>query len=360
MAYQTFERNGYEENLMDEFIHDPKIRFYFNQLDVLGDITEACPTKNLDKTNVGLVKVGAKPLSGIRGLYFTKGMWKVKFLDNDYEVITCIFRYHDKETLVKSYHIAHSFLKKVIMYKRHIHEDDGTILEELNDYQLVELDERKSKENGINKLRQFRQSETRYRRSPPEEKNNYRKTIHDSFERSESLDSLYEREKKKKKRKKSNGSININLVKSPGMKEKPRKLTKFESKFLKYCDYSTIDMINHIMDQNRESRLMDHGKTFTLKHGLYDINPRESDGEYNDVCTNGYMFPYLNGENLQRRFGQQNVTETREFWTAVREPGTVKNQNALTRKVIERISQENHKRIEGRGQPSKESYKFDY
>ncbi|UKK02110.1 hypothetical protein MACK_001465 [Theileria orientalis] len=293
MAYKTFERNGYEENGMNEFLNDPKIRFYFNQLDVLGDITEACPTKNLDKTNVGLVKVGAKPLSGIRGLYFTKGMWKVKFLDNDYEVITCIFRYYDKETLVKSYHIAHSFLKKVIMYKRHIHEDDGTILEELNDYQLVELDERKSKDNGINKLKQFRHNETRYRRSPPEDKNNFKKTMSTTLERSESLDSLYEREKKKKK-KKSKGSININLVKTPGLKEKPRKLTKFETKFLKYCNYSTIDMINHIMEQNRESRLIDHGKTFTLKHNVYNLKPNGSDCQYNEVCTNSHMFPYLN------------------------------------------------------------------
>lgn len=258
-------------------LDDPKISFYFKKLDDLGDISRLYPTRYMDKTNVGMAKVGARPLSGIRGLYFTKGMWKVRFLDDDYDVITCLFRYSDRETLIKSYHIAHLFLQKVIEYKRQIHEDDGTILEKLEERQLVELDNRKSKDRAAMKPREGAGgSQTR---PHSERRHDPKRPSYASSNDSEYLEAGESGRGKKRKSEKlsdssTESSINVGIVKSPGSK-KPRKLSNFEAKFLKYCDYSALEMIHHVIDKARESRLSEHGKTYCVKHRVGDVKSRE-------------------------------------------------------------------------------------
>eukprot|EP00375_Theileria_parva_P002263 XP_764941.1 hypothetical protein [Theileria parva strain Muguga] len=270
MASETTEESVSAINKQLESINDPKIKSYFSELETLGDITKSNFGKTIDRVNVGLSKVGARPVSGIRGLYFNKGMWKVKYYDNDYEIVTCLFRYDDTDKLIKSYHIARSFLNKVIEYNRHINEDDGTILEELNNDQLIELDKRKSKVTYEVTSRPYL-SDLCDKNDPLIIENLSLKRTRNTQPGAYLTRPYYRDSQVKRRKKETPTSINniaipvITTARNVGTRIKNRKLSKFEAKILKYSNYSTIEMIHDMIDKNCESKLCDHGKFYSIK-----------------------------------------------------------------------------------------------
>uniref|UniRef100_A0A3B0MNR7 Uncharacterized protein n=1 Tax=Theileria annulata TaxID=5874 RepID=A0A3B0MNR7_THEAN len=316
MASETSEESVCGINNQLESINDPRIKSFFSELETLGDITKSIYGKTIDRVNVGLSKVGARPVSGIRGLYFNKGMWKVKYFDNDYEVVTCLFRYDDTDKLIKTYHIARSFLNKVIEYNRHINEDDGTILDELTNDQLIELDKRKSKVTYEITSRPYL-SDLCDKNDPLIIENlslkRTRKTQPTNF-----VQKPYYRdnEVKRKKREAPEPTNNFDLQaimasRNVGTGIKNRKLPKFEAKILKYSNFSTIDMIHDMIDKNCEAKLCDHGKIYSIKQKnceFRSIDQSEKSSE-NTIGQAAVKHEMINGSKRENNCESQKSKE---------------------------------------------------
>ncbi|KAL8435049.1 hypothetical protein ACSSS7_002719 [Eimeria intestinalis] len=75
--------------------------------------------------------VGKKPFSGVRGIYFQQGLWKVKYRGEQEEAMK-LFPYSpgDEKEMKTQFELARSFLRQVIDKGRHLHDSDGEGLSE--------------------------------------------------------------------------------------------------------------------------------------------------------------------------------------------------------------------------------------
>ncbi|OEH77986.1 hypothetical protein cyc_00421 [Cyclospora cayetanensis] len=75
--------------------------------------------------------VGKKPFSGVRGIYFQQGLWKVKYRGDQEEAMK-LFPYcpGDEKDMKLQFELARSFLRQVIDKGRHLHDSDGEGLSE--------------------------------------------------------------------------------------------------------------------------------------------------------------------------------------------------------------------------------------
>ncbi|KAL8447155.1 hypothetical protein Emag_004421 [Eimeria magna] len=75
--------------------------------------------------------VGKKPFSGVRGIYFQQGFWKVKYKGEQEEAMK-LFPYSpgDEKEMKSQFELARSFLRQVIDKGRHLHDSDGEGLSE--------------------------------------------------------------------------------------------------------------------------------------------------------------------------------------------------------------------------------------
>ncbi|KAL8272861.1 hypothetical protein Esti_003248 [Eimeria stiedai] len=75
--------------------------------------------------------VGKKPFSGVRGIYFQQGLWKVKYRGEQEEAMK-LFPYSpgDEKQMKCQFELARSFLRQVIDKGRHLHDSDGEGLSE--------------------------------------------------------------------------------------------------------------------------------------------------------------------------------------------------------------------------------------
>ncbi|CDJ46541.1 hypothetical protein, conserved [Eimeria brunetti] len=75
--------------------------------------------------------VGKKPFSGVRGIYFQQGLWKVKYRGEQEEAMK-LFPYSpgDEKDMKSQFELARSFLRQVIDKGRQLHDSDGEGLSE--------------------------------------------------------------------------------------------------------------------------------------------------------------------------------------------------------------------------------------
>ncbi|CBZ54670.1 unnamed protein product [Neospora caninum Liverpool] len=85
--------------------------------------------KNLTRPRGGRTKrfnVGKKPFSGVRGIYFQQGAWKVRYRGDQEEVLK-VFPYvnGDFDSMWVQFSLARQFLRQVIAKGRQLHDSDG-------------------------------------------------------------------------------------------------------------------------------------------------------------------------------------------------------------------------------------------
>ncbi|PHJ24675.1 ap2 domain transcription factor ap2x-5 [Cystoisospora suis] len=100
----------------------------FSELEGLGLLTRPKGGR-LKRFNVG-----KKPYSGVRGIYFQQGAWKVRYRGNAEEVVK-LFPYthgvsRDLRSMSKQFKLARQFLRQVIAKGRQLHDSDGEGLSE--------------------------------------------------------------------------------------------------------------------------------------------------------------------------------------------------------------------------------------
>ncbi|AFZ79269.1 hypothetical protein BEWA_021160 [Theileria equi strain WA] len=261
--------NDAQEDVVSLYMH--QYRYYFNELERLGRLNAARHELEGDNQYCGNTKAGAKPLSGIRGLYFSKGSWRVKYLDDQGEVITCYFNYNDPKLLIAGFKVAYSFLKKVIEYKRQVNKDDGLVLEELSNEELLELDNRKKKRDLL--LMEQKNAPTLRERNTPSVSSGWAT----SFSTEYSTGYLDEQANLPKiKRNRGRPRIDREYVTPPdeylwnsenffdwgqtavakrAPVKKPRRLSRFQEKFESYMHHSTHDLIDDMITQGMQERM---------------------------------------------------------------------------------------------------------
>ncbi|KAF8821818.1 AP2 domain transcription factor AP2X-5 [Cardiosporidium cionae] len=95
--------------------------------DVIEALQDLQHLSTLTRPRDGLpkrVNVGAKPFSGVRGIYFQQGLWKVKYKGNN-EAGVRVFPYKTVEEMRKQFFVAKKFLHTVIGKGRQLHDSDG-------------------------------------------------------------------------------------------------------------------------------------------------------------------------------------------------------------------------------------------
>ncbi|KAK1933091.1 hypothetical protein X943_002131 [Babesia divergens] len=125
---------------------------YFEDLESIGPLNTRDDASVSAKESGRKIKVGAKPLSGVRGIYYTRGTWRVQYRGNGQDIVSCVFNYDTKEVLIATFDLAFKLLRRVIKLGRHIKKEDGMIIGELTEDRLLDLDRRSrlrtSKQNG--------------------------------------------------------------------------------------------------------------------------------------------------------------------------------------------------------------------
>ncbi|PFH37171.1 hypothetical protein BESB_036290 [Besnoitia besnoiti] len=85
--------------------------------------------KTLTRPRGGRMKrfnVGKKPFSGVRGIYFQQGAWKVRYRGDQEEVLKVFpYTHGDLESMWTQFALARQFLRQVIAKGRQLHDSDG-------------------------------------------------------------------------------------------------------------------------------------------------------------------------------------------------------------------------------------------
>lgn len=242
----------------DAIFNECKLRYqhYFDMLDRLGhmDMTteDFCGSK---KRRIELAKVGAKPLSGVRGVYFSRGSWKVKYRDDYGEIVSCVMGYDNNQTLIATFDIAYLLLRKVISYGRQINTEDGAVIDPPTEKKLIALDNRHKRSScaAYRSGENTQSVRTRYRE------------IHRAIPYGTELDDIEETNKKKQlskiakikrrmvSRVDNTAADDQHVVGTLESHNKLYKLTPFERKFADYSCVNTKDMLKDVMTNCRRT-----------------------------------------------------------------------------------------------------------
>ncbi|KAK2196634.1 hypothetical protein BdWA1_001882 [Babesia duncani] len=233
-----------------------RYKHYFDVLDQLGEFGKWKNDNVKKPPKVELSKVGAKPLSGIRGIYFSKGCWKVKYIDDYGEIVPCILQYDSDETLIASFDVSHLLLRKVIEYGRQINTEDGTIIDEPTKEKLIALDNRNKRGYSplsCNVADGFKGLRSRLREVHPVVP--YGTIAQDDEDDDEDYEEEVLKRRKGNAKSKKRGRPRVVSEKSDrriindfSQEMKGYRMSAFEKKLTDYADLSTMGLLDHVID----------------------------------------------------------------------------------------------------------------
>ncbi|GIX60726.1 AP2 domain transcription factor AP2X-5 [Babesia caballi] len=237
---------------------------YFHELEQLGPLDESDDNSSGKKDGNKNIKVGAKPLSGVRGIYYTRGTWRVQYRGGDRETVTCVFNYDSKDVLIATFDLAFRLLRRVIELGRQLKKEDGVIITQLTEERLLDLDRR-------SKMRTARQEHMAAKdmlllssKRTSRQRHSYTDDGESDAGDSES-DPMYHSVRKKGRHDTDDGHYysqstprhstmlrmaGPSLAQPPNMGCYAGKLNSFERVFHSYTNYDTHELLNYLIDEN--------------------------------------------------------------------------------------------------------------
>ncbi|ORM40118.1 uncharacterized protein BXIN_1207 [Babesia sp. Xinjiang] len=277
---------------------------YFEELDRLGPLEESEVVTSARKESGKKSRVGAKPLSGVRGIYYTRGTWRVQYRGVDREVVTCVFTYDSKDVLIATFDLAFKLLRKVIDLGRQMKSEDGMIITSITEERLLDLDRR-------SKLRPAKQDSASSKelttasgkRISRQRQDKYLDDCEDDDEDSDS-DNVYSPVRKKTRlstedaSKKSKmlpyhapmpymGGTSTGLL--PAMPCYAGKMNSFERMFQSYGSFTTHQLINYLIEKNcmrsNERALAERQKRYHTGNTAHTASVGEFEGKSCPDCV---------------------------------------------------------------------------
>ncbi|GFE53185.1 AP2 domain transcription factor AP2X-5, putative [Babesia ovis] len=296
---------------------------YFQELDRLGPLEKTDAASVSRKDSGKKVKVGAKPLSGVRGIYYTRGTWRVQYRGADREIVSCVFNYDSKDVLIATFDLAFKLLRRVIYLGRQVKSEDGMIITELTEERLLDLDRR-------SRQRSTKQDNVGSKELPSVPSKRIIRPRHDRFmgdcDDGDSDPDVYSPVRKKTRPVVDETPYNANMMPHhasmpymPGtgttmlsnMGCYPAKLSSFERMFQSYGNFTTHQLISYLIEKNC---MRNKERVAPEQHGVCqmgnDVHPTSVDeygGDiyqpYNpDLSINEHAFNKdVNGMNINSR-----------------------------------------------------------
>ncbi|CDR96961.1 hypothetical protein, conserved [Babesia bigemina] len=239
---------------------------YFQDLERLGQLETTEETVNVRKDIDKKIKVGAKPLSGVRGIYYTRGTWRVQYRGRNREVVSCVFNYDSKDVLIATFDLAFRLLRRVIDLGRQIKTEDGMVITELTEERLLDLDRRSRLRSAKNESTGPRDVQS----VPSKRIRRQRQDLYTENYNSDADDSDVEpRHSTVRKKSRPSASKSTHYSKTlpshgrgpdtagEGMTIPPNlgyyagKLDSFERLFQSYNKFNTLELISYLIDESR-------------------------------------------------------------------------------------------------------------
>eukprot|EP00371_Babesia_bovis_P003061 XP_001611708.1 hypothetical protein [Babesia bovis T2Bo] len=236
---------------------------YFEELERLGPL-DTSKMSSVARNYAGKkVKVGAKPLSGVRGIYYTRGTWRVQYRGTDGEIVSCVFNYDSKDVLIATFDLAFRLLRKVINLGRQVKSEDGMIITELTEERLLDLDRR-------SKMRKNKQDSTVTKDLLTVSSKRISRPRHDRLlakgedDIDSESDQIYTQVRKKTRPRTGDIAYNANVMTYqapmpyvtasgntmlPNTGCYPGKMDSFERMFHSYGNFTTHQLISYLIDK---------------------------------------------------------------------------------------------------------------
>ncbi|GBE59031.1 AP2 domain transcription factor AP2X-5, putative [Babesia ovata] len=279
---------------------------YFQDLDRLGQLETSEEALSVRKDIDKKIKVGAKPLSGVRGIYYTRGTWRVQYRGHNREVVSCVFNYDSKDVLIATFDLAFRLLRRVIDLGRQIKTEDGMVITELTEERLLDLDRRSRLRSAKNESTGPREVQI----VPSKRIRRQRQDLYTENCSSDTDDSDVElRHSAVRKKSRSSASKLTHYSKAlpsqgrtsemagQGMTIPPNlgcyagKLDSFERLFHSYSQFNTLELISYLIDENRMRNMQraagDRRPALHLSNAVHDASAIEDESTTENALMDG-------------------------------------------------------------------------
>lgn len=246
---------------------------FFDELDRLGPMDAMLSVANNAGESQRKQNMRTRPVSGVRGIYYTRGTWRVAYRIDTTKKKACMFSFNSKESLIATFDLAYRFLMKVVELGRQLRRLDGSIIGKITVERLIDL-ERRANPAKASKGSPIFSDETplyqdEYFAVPNEDHDSY-DDGYDDEDLAEESDAYVTPPPKRRRRctlkekvvKPDDMSfVEIPSITSEFMVEPPNleqylgKLSNFELIFQSYSPLGTYDMISLLMDKECAERM---------------------------------------------------------------------------------------------------------